>query len=487
MALASIVPAWSSSLWLTLGALVTAVCLARCLYRLYIHPLSGVPGPRLAACSSLWLAWHTFVGDECTAIFELHKQYGPVLRVGPNDVDIADGDAVEPIYLDRGGFQKTQAYSKFDIDGHPTIFSTQTLAERANRAKAVVSLFSTASIRNSQHVLGRVVDEFVARLQDEARTGKPVNVLNLSRGMAIDAVTAYLFHEQYGGISEGTSHMSASPFVDAYVGVGAFFNLLPGHLGDWLMPLIDLTMGGAETAHSMTLVDQYTSHLSKTASVGSGSYASRLLERSVPQKQVQVELKDVCFAGTDSTSINMATILWHLSKNPDIYSKLREEVLRRTANDEDAMTGPYLRGVVREGLRLSMANPIRLPRLVPESGWRYHDYFFPAGTSVGVASFQLHQDEAVFPDAQQFSPERWLDPTDQMLTNFFAFGKGSRACIAQNLGTAELTLATVKVAQADVLRGATVVRDRVEILEWFNSRVLGEQILIQFDSESKLM
>lgn len=149
------------------------------------------------------------------------------------------------------------------------------------------------------------------------------------------------------------------------------------------------------------------------------------------------------------------------------------------------MAGPYLRGVVREGLRLSMANPIRLPRLVPEGGWRYHDYFFPAGTSVGVASFQLHQDEDVFPDAQRFLPERWLEPTDRMLTHFFAFGKGNRACIAQNLGTTELTLATTKVVQADLLKGASAVQDRVEILEWFNSRVKGEQILVQFDAKAQ--
>ncbi|KAH8680471.1 cytochrome P450 [Ilyonectria robusta] len=485
MVLSDKIPDWPFSLWLTVGVLATAGWLAKCIYRLYIHPLSGIPGPRLAACSSLWLAWHTMIGDECTTIFQLHKQYGPVLRVGPNDVDIADGDAVDPIYLERGGFQKTQAYSKFDIDGHPTIFSTQTLAERANRAKAVVPLFSTASIRNSQHVLGRVVDEFVARLQSEARKGKPVNVLNLSRAMAIDAVTAYLFHEQYGGIGEDTSHMSASPFVDAYVGVGAFFNFLPGRLGDLLMPLIDMIMSDPETTRSMSLVDQYTGHISKTASPASGSYASRLLARSVPQDQVQVELKDVCFAGTDSTSINMATILWNLSKYPEIYSNLREEVLDRTAKDEDPMAGPYLRGVVREGLRLSMANPIRLPRLVPEGGWRYRDYFFPAGTSVGVASFQLHQDEDVFPDAQRFSPERWLEPTDRMLTHFFAFGKGNRACIAQNLGTTELTLATTKVVQADLLKGASAVQDRVEILEWFNSRVKGEQILVQFDAKAQ--
>ncbi|KAF7561094.1 hypothetical protein G7046_g3040 [Stylonectria norvegica] len=481
MALLSLIPGISSGLLLTLASLVSIGLLAKSLYRLYIHPLSGVPGPRLAAISSLWLAWHTFVGDECTTIFRLHEQYGPVLRVGPNDVDISAGDAIEPIYIERGGFQKTEAYAKFAIDGHSTIFSTQTLAERANRAKAVVPLFSTSSIRSHHDVLGRVIDQFVSRLQSEASIkGKPVNVLNLSRSMAIDAVTAYLFQEQYGGISEDSSLMSASPFVDAYVGVGAFFNLLPGRLGDLLMPLIERATSNAETDSSMSLVDKFTGSLVEKATKGNGSYVSRLLDRSVPKHQVQVELKDVCFAGTDSTSINMSTILWNLAKYPNTYSKLKEEVSLRTENSEDPMSGPYLRGVVREGLRLSMANPIRLPRVVPEKGWRYHDYFFPAGTSVGVASFQLHHDESVYPDSKTFSPERWLEPTEQMLTHFFAFGKGNRACIAQNLGTTELTIATMKIAQKDVLHGATVVKQSIELLEWFNSRVVGEQILIEF-------
>ena len=317
MALTTIIRGWSPSLVAWLATLITVAWACKCLYRLYIHPLSGVPGPWLAACSSLWLAWHTYVGDECTVIFQLHKQYGPVLRITPNDIDIADGDAVEPIYIEKGGFQKTEAYSKFNIDGHTTIFSTQTLPQRANRAKAVVPLFSTASIRNSQSVLASVVDQFIARLQREGRTGTPVNVLNITRSMALDAVSAYLFQEQYGAVSENTSHMSASPFVDAYVGVGAFFNLLPGWLGDKLMALVDMVMSDVKTAHSMEAMDKYTNDLVKKASSGSGSYASRLLERAIPLDQVQVELKDLCFAGTDSTGMNMAMIMWYLCRNPD--------------------------------------------------------------------------------------------------------------------------------------------------------------------------
>jgi hypothetical protein len=96
---------------------------------------------------------------------------------------------------------------------------------------------------------------------------------------------------------------------------------------------------------------------------------------------------------------------------------------------------------------------------VPAGGWKYKSYSFPEGTSVGISAWQLHQEESIFPNPLSFDPERWLEPnvTDDMLNNFFAFGKGTRACIAQNLGTAEVTLAIWKVVEKDMLRGARVI------------------------------
>ncbi|KAL4888019.1 cytochrome P450 [Aspergillus ambiguus] len=464
--------------------LLVATYACKFIHRAYFHPLSTVPGPKLAATTSLWLAYHTFIGDECTVIFNLHKRYGPVLRVAPNDIDITDGDAIDPIYLARGGFPKTQAYSKFDIDGHSTIFSSLTLTERASRAKAVAPLFSTASIRQSEPALAAVFDDFVERIRFEARAGHPVNVLNAARCMAIDAVTTYLFQQRYGALDEGSTTMSASPFVDAYVGVGALFNLVPGICSDLIATAMEYWNATATTKTAFRLIDAYTSNLVKTPTPKSGSYQSRLLERQICEEQSRIELKDVCFAGTDSTGMNMATIMWNLAKYPDVYARLRQELHDSAARHDDLTSCAYLRAVIREALRLSWANPIRLPRVVPPEGWTFKGFFFPAGTSVGVAAFQLHQNEAVFPDAQRFLPERWLQPTDAMLNDFFAFGKGTRACIAQNLGSAELTWATIKVVQADLLQGARIVDDEIRILEWFNSRVKGEKILIQFDVRS---
>jgi hypothetical protein len=315
MALAAVLGS-TSPFWLLFGLLFVGLTV-KWVYNIYFHPLARVPGPKIAAFTSLWLAYHTYIGNECTVVFQLHRKYGPVLRVAPNDIDIADGDAIEPIYLAHGGFPKSPVYSKFDIDGHATIFSTLTLPERAARAKAVAPLFSTASLKHSNHVFSQVFDDFVARLRLEAKKGKPVNVLNVSRCMAIDAVSAYLFQQRYGALGEDSRVMSVSPFVDAFVGVGAFFNLVPGKIGHLAMTIAERLMSTEVTDNAFMLMDRYTEQVVRAATPKNGSYQSRLLEK-LSATQSRIEVKDVCFAGTDSTSMNTATTMWYLAKYPEM-------------------------------------------------------------------------------------------------------------------------------------------------------------------------
>lgn len=150
-----------------------------------------------------------------------------------------------------------------------------------------------------------------------------------------------------------------------------------------------------------------------------------------------------------------------------------------------------------------MANPTRLPRVVPGGGWTYtpsedfsftsqvqnkrrgqRSYFLPAGTIVSVQIHTLHHNPAVFPDPYEFRPERWLDsPPGQlgkMGRDFIPFGLGSRQCIARNLAMLELNRASAAILESDVLDGARNVGDKIEILEWFNSKVRGERIEIDF-------
>ncbi|TIC99868.1 putative sterigmatocystin biosynthesis P450 monooxygenase STCB [Colletotrichum higginsianum] len=212
-----------------------AVLCSYLIFNVFFHPLRKVPGPWVAAASPLWLWYHSYIGNETTSIEQLHSVYGPVVRIAPNDIDVSDGAALAPIYSEKGGFLKAPCYSNFDFDGHPTIFSALDPAHRAIRAKAVVSMFSPASIRKEgDAVLQSCVKRLVAHIKGEASTGRPVNMLNMGRCLALDAVTEYLLGKSYGGIAEleacrsnnDRARLSASEFVDTFVAVGRFF-LLP--------------------------------------------------------------------------------------------------------------------------------------------------------------------------------------------------------------------------------------------------------------------
>jgi cytochrome P450 len=158
------------------------------------------------------------------------------------------------------------------------------------------------------------------------------------------------------------------------------------------------------------------------------------------------------------------------------YARLKKEVEDNRTVQADIQGLPYLKGVVREGLRLSMANPTRLPRIIPAGGWNYGGYKLPAGANVGVAPYELHLDPTIFPNPEKFDPERWLNASDEMQRDWIPFGMGSRACIARNLATVELFMAVEKLAESGILDGSRAVDRKIEIMEWFNSKVKGEKI-----------
>lgn len=139
---------------------------------------------------------------------------------------------------------------------------------------------------------------------------------------------------------------------------------------------------------------------------------------------------------------------------------------------------PYLSAFIKEALRISMANPTRLPHIVPAGGWDFKSTHIAAGSIVGCSAYELHYNVSAFPSPYDFLPERWLEGnvTPEANKYWFAFGAGTRACIARNLATTELYMATERLVESDVLRGAKACQDEVEIYEWFNSSVKGEKI-----------
>jgi hypothetical protein len=284
------------------------------LYQLHYHPIAHIPGPFLAKLTPLWLYYHAYIGDEASVIHELHKTYGPYLRVTPNHVDIGDADAIQPIYITGGGFPKSECYANFDIDGHKTIFSTTDPAYRTPRAKAVVPMFSSASIRSNSKEIYACVNSMVSRLQVESASGRPVNVLHLTRSLAVDIVSTHLFEMNYNGTEEKTQRLSVSAFVDAFVAVGRFF-YLPNWAFIWMEWVTNILMHDEHTSSSMEIVDKFVDEMVAKATKGKTNYPGRLMDLGLEDTEIKAQCKDLIFAGTDSTGMNLATICRYLAMN----------------------------------------------------------------------------------------------------------------------------------------------------------------------------
>ncbi|KAH8202696.1 hypothetical protein TruAng_003182 [Truncatella angustata] len=239
----------------------------------------------------------------------------------------------------------------------------------------------------------------------------------------------------------------------------------------------------------MQSVSRFTDSVLDADHTNLDTYQSRLRKAGVSRDETLIQCKAVMFAGADSTAVMLATILFHLVRQPEVRESLRAELAQHPSS-VDPQTLPYLRAVVREGLRLGMANPVRLTRMVPlnGAGLTISGYHLPPGTKVGAAAYVFHHNPSVFPEPFAFRPERWLPGTKETHTNAqaqriqdrdtFPFGLGSRACLGRNLANHQLYIVVKEVVKSGVLEGARTCTDKIDIIEWFNAEIKGHELEI---------
>ncbi|KAL7942702.1 cytochrome P450 [Trichoderma barbatum] len=470
---------------LSIGIAIASILLLKLLYGLSTDRLGHIPGPLIARLTPVWYWYLTWKGIECTVIAALHKKYGPVVRIAPNEVDISDGAAVHPIYVDNGGFRKSPRYRNFDINGFPTLFSAVDHAHRAVRAKAVSPLFAQQAITNSKPAMQKIIGKTLNELERRKclAAGRPVDLLNLFRSMAIDVMTEYLIGECFNSV--GSERLSATAFVDNFVAGNRFF-YLPG----WLFGFVDgwAAKFDEKKAVITTSTDIVQTFAAKVVdnSIARGekeTYQGRLLNANLSREETIAQILDIMFAGTDGVARILAVFCWHLSQAPDKYDRIYNEIMENPGVDSRSL--PYLSGAAKEASRLALANPTRLPRMVPSGGLKVTGLpTIPDGTSVGVGAYALHLNPEVFAMPDEFMPERWLEPTPEMLRDSFHFGKGPRQCIARNFASATVWWAAEALIRSRVLDDAKPVQEKIEIVEWFNSKQVGGDIELRWAKAS---
>lgn len=145
-------------------------CLLYSLYNITLHPLARFPGPLLYRSTRLATILRTIRGRLPFDILELHKQYGDIVRIAPDELAFAHPEAWHEIYGHRphgsAGPEELPKWTRFYRNGSmpPSIISE----DRDNHAllrRLLAPGFSERAMRDQESIIGGYIDVLIYQLR----------------------------------------------------------------------------------------------------------------------------------------------------------------------------------------------------------------------------------------------------------------------------------------------------------------------------------
>ncbi|CAH0051416.1 unnamed protein product [Clonostachys solani] len=437
-----------------------------CLYLLknrYGRGLHKIPGPFLQSFSMIPRAWQVWQGNIHQRDLKFHQKYGKLVRIGPKLLSLADVNEMNTVYGITTKFYKSSFYdpsTPYDEEGivpDPFILKDKAIHSRMKRNAA--NAYSLSSVLQLEAYVDEVEDKLLAILDREAEN--PENVIPFDHylhAFAMDAIFMISFGKSLNILENGDEHkvMACFDTIMPYMAtIGQMPWLHKFLVGNPLMAKLilgDMTFETGLMKIATSQVEEFKKNLGRSEE-GPFTFTERLLMNqaskpdSITGRELITHALGNITAGGDTTSITLRSIFYFSLQNKESYHRLCHEVRSNCTlpvTFSSAQKLPYLNAVIKEALRLHPPMPIMLGRTVPEGGANICGHYIREGTEVGIPSYVLHRDPAIFPDPDSWKPERWLkaetdkDSLADMDRAFFAFGGGAHTCSGKHISMMEI-------------------------------------------------
>lgn len=172
-------------------------------------------------------------------------------------------------------------------------------------------------------------------------------------------------------------------------------------------------------------------------------------------QELRDEMMTLLLAGHETTATALAWGLYWLHRLPDIRAKLLHELqtVGETPDPLDLVRLPYLTAVCNEVLRIHPIAMLTFPRVV-QKPTELLGYSLESGTVLVGCIYLLHQRSELYPNPQQFQPERFLERQFSPY-EFMPFGGGVRRCAGDAFAAFEMKLVLATVLKRYQLSLAT--------------------------------
>ncbi|KAK3388048.1 cytochrome P450 [Podospora didyma] len=452
--------------------------------RRYFHPLSNVPGPFLWSISTLPIWYHQVVrgGRLLHVLPELHKIYGPVVRISTNETHISSSTDTasdyEQIYKVGSKFLKDPAFYK-PMEAPvatPILLTILSLDEHRLRRKMITPFFSRQSVLDVEDMVWQKAHKLCDTIEAAPCSREhPFPAYKAVRAVAIDVITEYAYAKCWDYLDDGKdfgnwypeairSVQTMFPWLQAFPVLIPLFQGIP----DWgkvvLFPafkrwndsLLAVCLAVKEVRRELaaSIKPPRRTIIHDLIDPPAGTFDHGKMRVQLSDAAVFADAVNVTGAGTETTGATKERAMFEVMSNPLAYQTLTKELRDAFPDGKDMCLTrleklPYLTGVIKEALRLNPGVPGRLPRVVPSGGSELCGVRLAPGSVTSMSAWDMHRSAEVFPNPDLFDPNRWtLGSADEIRArerHLVAFSRGSRGCVGQNLAMCELycTIAAV--------------------------------------------
>lgn len=326
---------------------------------------------------------------------------GPVIRIAPNEVLITDPEQYDKIYNMNTSFYKDPSF--YQVSGTDTALFAITHNEDHRRYRAILNpFFSRRSVLNQEAIVQAKVAQLIARIDHDSQRGVPTMLWAGFRAISVDVITEFAFGPERcwnfltrDDFGVWYNHLARSVVPMMYV-----FRVVPWlqkpmqAMPIWLAKLLNPIVAGMLEMVEVTRkdVERVVQDINDGVSPERETIFHTVLNPEAakaegvetPTVQHMVDEAFGFLGAASETAGNAMTICaFHVLYNPEVYRKLRRELLEAFPNttkvDFLALEKlPYLTGVVKEGLRLSYGVIHPLPRVAPHTV-EFNGYVLPKG------------------------------------------------------------------------------------------------------------
>lgn len=429
-------------------------------YRLFLHPLRKISGPKHLAVSGIpYIVENNLLGIFAKKVLKHHEKYGDIVRTGPNSISV-DGTIGWPeVYgHSRGGrpeFPKWKPFFELGDASYTSIFTANREDHRRER-RIVAHAFSDAAIKGQEALIMQYIDKLFDHFRKHAEQRIPTDVVRWYNFTTFDIVGDLALGESFHCLDQSDYH----PWVTMiFAGIRASSQMQALMKLPYLSWIVKLLISKKDMQKRLDNRQMSHDKVERRLALGPApndrkDFMTYILrhndEKGMSHAEILGNSEGFLVAGSETTATTLSGCTYYLSTNPVALERLQQEVRTAFPTERDitmlsTAQLKYLHACIEETLRIYPAAVETPPRVSP--GEYVNGQYIPKGTIVTIFQWATHHNPNNFVQPDSFIPERWLGPDHPHHDPQFnadkkaalqPFSFGPRNCVGKNLAYNEM-------------------------------------------------